>query len=67
MCIRDSPYITTDMVDNQYHDLDTFLNDVDMVVIMVKHDEIKGNIEKLNDKIVLDCHNIVNLPKVYHI
>lgn len=61
------PYITTDMVDNQYHDLDTFLNDVDMVVIMVKHDEIKGNIEKLNDKIVLDCHNIVNLPKVYHI
>lgn len=61
------PFITKDVVANQYHDLDAFLNDVDMVVIMVKHSEIKENVEKLNGKVVLDCHNIIKLPGVYHI
>ena len=61
------PFITKDVVANQYHDLDTFLNDVDLVVIMVKHNEIKENVEKLNGKVVLDCHNIIKLPGVYHI
>lgn len=61
------PFITKDIVNNQYHDLDTFLADIDMVVIMVKHKEIKENFEKLTNKIVLDCHNIIDLPGVYHI
>lgn len=61
------PFITKDVVANQYHDLDAFLNDVDMVVIMVKHNEIKENVDKLNGKVVLDCHNIIKLPGVYHI
>lgn len=61
------PFITKDVVANQYHDLNAFLNDVDMVVIMVKHNEIKENVEKLNGKVVLDCHNIIKLPGVYHI
>lgn len=61
------PFIIKDVVANQYHDLDTFLNDVDMVVVMVKHNEIKENVEKLNGKVVLDCHNIIKLPGVYHI
>ena len=61
------PYITKDVVANQYHDLDEFLNTVDFVVIMVKHNEIKENMNKLADKVVLDCHNICNLPGVYHI
>ncbi len=61
------PFIIKDVVSNQYHDLNTFLNDVDMVVIMVKHNEIKENVEKLNGKVVLDCHNIIKLPGVYHI
>lgn len=61
------PYITTDVVPNQYHDLDDFLTAVDFVVIMVKHNEIKENMNKLTDKVVLDCHNICHLPGVYHI
>lgn len=61
------PFITKDVVAYQYHDLDGFLSSVDMVVIMVKHDEIKENVEKLIGKIVLDCHNVINLPGVYHI
>lgn len=61
------PFISKNVVKNQYHQLDDFLSSVDFVVIMVKHDEIKENINKLEGKIVLDCHNICNLPGVYHI
>ena len=61
------PFITKDVVANQYHDLDEFLAAVDFVVVMVKHNEIKENMEKLAGKVVLDCHNIINLPGVYHI
>ena len=60
-----APFVTEDVVDNQYHDLNTFLESVDFVVVMVKHDEIKKNKEKLNDKIVLDCHNIIS--DAYHL
>ncbi len=61
------PFIKKDIVENQYHDLDEFINDVDMVVIMVKHDEIKQNQDKLKGKIVLDCCNIIQQEGVYHI
>ncbi|MEE1504729.1 MAG: nucleotide sugar dehydrogenase [Acutalibacteraceae bacterium] len=61
------PFISDDVVENQYHSLESFLGDTDLVVIMVKHNEIKENMDKLNGKIVLDCHNICDLPGVYHI
>lgn len=61
------PFIEKDMVPNQYHDLDAFLNDIDLVVIMVKHDEIKRSWDKLKGKVTLDCHNICPLEGVYHI
>ena len=61
------PFISMDVVPNQYHDLDRFLESVDLVVIMVKHNEIKENMKKLANKVVLDCHNICYLPGVYHI
>ena len=61
------PFISQDIAPNQYHSLDSFLADVDLVVIMVKHDEIKENMSKLNGKVILDCHNICDLPGVYHI
>lgn len=61
------PFIMEDIVANQYHDLDKFLNDTDLVVVMVKHNEIKENMAKLEGKVVLDCHNIIDLPDVYHL
>ncbi len=61
------PYILKDVADNQFHNLDEFLDAVDMVVIMVKHNEIKENADKLSGKIVLDCQNAVALPEAYHI
>lgn len=53
------PFIKKDIVENQYHSIDKFLNDVDLVIVMVKHDEIKENIDKLKNKIVLDTQNIL--------
>ena len=61
------PLIEKDIVKNQYHDFGAFLKDVDMVVIMVKHDQIKGCWDKLKGKVILDCHNICPLEGVYHI
>ena len=59
------PFIGDDVVENQYHDLGEFLEAIDLVVIMVKHNEIKENAEKLKSKVVLDCHNIIQ--GAYHL
>lgn len=54
------PFIAKDIVENQYHDLNMFINDVDLVVIMVKHQEIIDSLEMLKEKIVFDTQNICN-------
>lgn len=59
------PYVKRELVPNQYHDFDKFLADVDMVVILVGHDEIHENMDKLKGKIVLDTRNICQLDGVY--
>ena len=61
------PFIEKDVVNNQYHNIDDFLDAVDFVVIMVKHSEIIESQDKLKGKIVLDCHNVCNIEDVYHI
>ena len=62
------PFFTEkEIVKNQILDFDRFLDEVDMVVVMVKHDHIKQNWDKLKGKVILDCHNICPLEGVYHI
>ena len=61
------PFITQNLVKNQYHDLDKFLNDVDLVVIMVGHNEIKENTQKLSGKIVLDTRKVCELDGIYRL
>ena len=55
------------ITENQYSNFDKFLNDMDMVVILVKHDHIKQKWDKLKGKVILDCCNICPLEGVYHI
>ena len=55
------------IAENQYADFDEFLSGIDMVVIMVKHNHIKQNWDKLRGKVILDCFNICPLEKTYHI
>lgn len=59
------PFIEKDVVKKQYHDFDKFIEDCDLVVIMVKHNEIRENMNKLQGKIILDCQNVCDLPKTY--
>ena len=61
------PFLSHDIVPNQYHDFDKFLADVDLVVVMVKHNHLKENMAALAGKVVLDCQNICALPDVYHL
>lgn len=59
------PYIHENIIANQYQDFDAFLNNVDLVVIMVGHEQIVSNIEKLRNKKVLDTRNICGLAGKY--
>lgn len=62
------PYIEADVVANQYHGLDAFLEDVDLVVVMAGHEEIRKNGNRLKGKIVLDTKNIyAKGGNIYHL
>lgn len=63
------PYISEDITENQYHDFDEFLSEVDLVVIMVGHNQIKENLDKLDGKIVLDTRKVYKTAtdKVYYL
>jgi UDP-N-acetyl-D-mannosaminuronic acid dehydrogenase len=59
------PFVKRELVEHQYHDLDTFLKEVDLVVIMVGHDELKEQMAKLKGKVVLDTKNICSIKGTY--
>ena len=59
------PYVTNEVVKNQIFDLDEFLDKVDMVVLLVGHNEIRDNMDKLKGKIVFDTRNICDLEGTY--
>lgn len=61
------PYITKDILPNQYHDLDEFLGDIDLVVLMVGHDEIKEQMDKLKGKVILDTRKICDIEGTYRL
>ena len=41
------PLIKRQIVDNQYFDFEEFLNDIDIIVILVSHTHIKENMDKI--------------------
>lgn len=55
------------IIASQYADFDEFLNSIDLVVVMTKHQHIQQHWDKLQGKIILDCHNICPLPNAYHL
>ncbi|WP_238884683.1 nucleotide sugar dehydrogenase [Clostridium sp. YIM B02551] len=57
------PWIKEDKVSNQYHDIKSFLDGTELVVILVRHDEIKEKQELLSNKIVYDTRNIIKFGK----
>lgn len=59
------PLVKKDIVNNQYHDFDAFLNDVEIVVILVAHSQIKEQMDKLKGKIIFDTRNICDIEGTY--
>lgn len=59
------PFIHTDMVPNQVHDLEQFLEKSELIVIMVGHSELRSSQERLAGKTVLDTRNICSGEGVY--
>lgn len=61
------PFIQNDVVSNQFHNLDEFLEAVDFIVLLVGHDEIKENMGKLQGKIILDTRYICDIDGTYRL
>ena len=61
------PYVKGDLLPNQQHDLGEFLKQVDLVAILVGHDEIRKKAAALRSKIILDCCNIPEFTDAYHL
>jgi UDP-N-acetyl-D-mannosaminuronic acid dehydrogenase len=55
------PLIDKKVADNQYCDFDEFIEDIDLLVIMVAHDHIARVKEKIKDKVVLDTRNVLGI------
>jgi len=59
------PHIKTSLVDHQFFNFEDFLNEIEVLVIMVGHDHIKNNMGSISEKIVLDTRNICTFNGVY--
>ena len=61
------PLVNITMVSEQYFDLQSFLDSVDMVVVMVGHEEILQNKELLKGKVVFDTRHILSGDGIYYL
>lgn len=59
------PFVKERIVDHQFMNFEDFINEVEIVVVMVGHDHIKENIDLLKGKLVLDTKNICLLEDAY--
>lgn len=55
------PMVERDLVPRQYHDFKAFLNDVDLVVILVGHSHLKEHEKELEKRLILDTRHIEGL------
>ena len=61
------PYVEQNIVSGQYHDFNQFIDDIEFIVVMVGHEHIIKNSEKLVNKIILDTRNVCHLKNVYRL
>jgi len=59
------PYVKSNVVDNQFFNFRTFIDSIEILVIMVAHRHLKENIELVKNKIVLDTKNIQEIKDGY--
>lgn len=54
------PMLSEKVVNSQVMDFDKFLDDSEIVVIMVAHTQLKKSLDKLQGKLILDTHNLID-------
>lgn len=59
------PFVKTRMVDHQFMNFEDFINEIEILVIMVGHDHIKENMDLIKNKLVLDTKNICTFNGAY--
>lgn len=53
------PFVKKDIVENQYHDFKEFIREIDLLVVMVGHDEIKNKLGEIGHLTILDTRNVI--------
>lgn len=61
------PYIKEKVVENQLFDFDDFVENVDIIVIMVGHKQIIERQDSIRNKIIFDTRNVVGIEGAYHL
>lgn len=59
------PFVKTRIVDHQFMNFEDFINEIEILVIMVSHTHIKDNMELIKNKLVLDTRNICTFDNAY--
>jgi len=59
------PFVKSRIVDHQFMNFEDFLNEIEILVIMVGHNHIKNNMDLIKGKLVLDTRNICTFEGVY--
>ncbi len=54
------PMVNVQLYRNQYNNFGEFLNEIELLVVMVGHNHIKVNSEMVKNKIIYDTRNILN-------
>ena len=53
------PWVERDVVPNQVHSMEEFLEGLDMVIVMIGHSEVKGRPEAFGDRVIVDPRNVM--------
>ncbi|WP_373598218.1 nucleotide sugar dehydrogenase [Paraclostridium bifermentans] len=61
------PFVKERIVEHQFINFEDFLNEIEVVVILVGHTHIKENIELIKGKLILDTKNISNIKDAYRL
>jgi UDP-N-acetyl-D-mannosaminuronic acid dehydrogenase len=59
------PFVKERIVDHQFMNFEDFLDEIEILVVMVGHDHIKNNIGLIKNKLALDTKNICDLDGIY--
>ncbi len=59
------PFIKERIVEHQFMNFDDFINEIDIIVVMVAHTHIRENLNVIESKHILDTKNICNYSHTY--